>query len=140
MEQTNDEYDIVNHPINNINTNNTLLSSLKKWRNISSGQRILNLIEDTNIFVITVNDIPTCYLNNLEQANYHMWILARRLSSSNHSSTTYIFEKQQHEIHIIEKSKIFLISYDNLKYIIRLYEVSELVNLDNLNKCQKILF
>ena len=86
----------------------------------------MNLIQGTEKFVITVDNTPYCYTDNIDYARKLMWDLARLHKFININCNTYIRENtSQDEIQLVGYYKLFTFGYDRVMCDIKIKSVKQ---------------
>ena len=90
---------------------------LTKKMNSTKNQGIptLSLKDKSDIYIISTDNIPQCYTNNLENARVRMWDLARYVKSQESQfHRCYLREDgNRNSIQLNGTSRFFLISYEH---------------------------
>lgn len=88
----------------------------------------LVLEENTQKYVITVNGVPQCYTQTLENARNCMWNLAR-LEKNNHTEYQCFIQEMDNpnDIHLIGYNRFYIISYSRTLINLSVRSVLEIV-------------
>jgi hypothetical protein len=87
----------------------------------------LGLCDESQVYVISVDDTPVYYVRDLNDAKDSMWNLARQLKNKcNNFKSIMICETKPNELTLVGKQKFSIVAYDRVLHRIKVSEVSEL--------------
>lgn len=82
--------------------------------NITSLLNPLNLTDNSDLYVVSVDNVPRFYVKDEKSASEKMWEIARLLAIGHFTSgyrTNYL-QLSNNQLHLVGSYRFFLISYD----------------------------
>ena len=86
-----------------------------------------NYVEDSEVYVITVNDVPKCYTYSLHNARTTMWKVARIIRNKNPLYKTIISEITLDNIEIVGHYNFAIVSVDQIVSSLRIHKIGRLL-------------
>ena len=89
----------------------------------------LNFTENSELYIVSVNNSPSFYVKDLKTAKDKMWEVSKCLLNEEYLKgyRTYNLRISDNEIHIIGNHRFFLISYDQILHRISYNKIKECV-------------
>lgn len=89
----------------------------------------LSFTENSDLYVVSVDDIPKFYVKDIETANEKMWDIARQLAGNRFLGgyNTNFLKIRENEIHLIGSFRFFIIAYDTTLHRITYSKVQECI-------------
>lgn len=89
----------------------------------------MSFTENSDLYVVTIDDIPKFYVKDKATASEKMWEVTRRLSASRFFSgyQTNFLKIKENEIHILGSYRFFLIAYDTILHRVSYYKAEECI-------------
>jgi len=110
--------------INKVQSYPTLFDSAS-----NSTLKFFNFVENSELYVVSVDDSPKFYVNNEKSAFDKMWEVTRLLSSKYvfDGYKTQFIEVKDNELHILGSYRFFIIAYDQILNRITYNKISQCV-------------
>lgn len=82
---------------------------------------------NTEKYVVSLDSVPQFYTSTEEKAMDYMWDMIRALQLNYSSFISFIHTpfNSFHEIHLVARSKLFIISYDTVVHKLQIHKISE---------------
>jgi hypothetical protein len=108
--------------INSVQSYPTLIDSV-----LTQPLKFFNFIENSELYVISVDDSPKFYVNNEKSAFDKMWEVTRMLSSKYvfDGYRTQFIKVNNNELHILGSYRFFIIAYDQILNRITYNKISQ---------------
>ena len=101
----------------------------------SNNDVYIHFKENTEIYIILMDDEPYCYCTSLEDARNKMWELVKLKrnieADDGNSYNYYIIEKNDDEVHLEMSYKYYVISYNNL---VSKFSIQGIFEVERVNK------